>query len=402
MKAVLVFLIAILWVFKTVFVSLDLSIVTSLLPIVIAALVLFLLSLEKQFVYFLHTKDIFKILMLLNVILVYSFAVAVQNGYPLINSIETTLKWITIQSIFIFGAYIFFSGMFNKLYIFMFMLSVVIHLIFGAIAPIFGIGAEIKEGITRYSGLAGKINILANFALFFSVFFFVLFERSKSKMQLLLFLLAMAVVFITGTLKNVLVLFVLISFYIFINSKNKKLLIPVGLFILLPFMLSLVFYLPIGERLMEFQSTGVNLDVEHGEQVGNSLNWRILHWKFLWDDWYSNHFLFGTGLGQSQQLNGLKTVSGGTFDPHNDWLKLLVELGAVGFVALILILSNGIKEIKKFNVNNNHGTALYYSLVSCMLAMFAANVIYSLVFFYYFWLILGFLWCKYHLFEKGD
>ncbi|OZS41233.1 hypothetical protein, partial [Photobacterium sanguinicancri] len=82
---------------------------------------------------------------------------------------------------------------------------VFVHILAGIASPLLGFGTEV-EGVVRYAGLAGKINILANFALFFAVFSFVLYKAGRRNLYFVLFLLSTICVILTGTMKNVLIL----------------------------------------------------------------------------------------------------------------------------------------------------------------------------------------------------
>jgi len=385
-----------LWLVKTVMLSLDSVIVNSILPITIDFFVILLLLMSPKLLRGLIGSKLSLFLFFVNLFLLLSTLVALLNGFSVSNSAVIWLKWFTVQCLFLLGVVSSNLTRIRKLFPFIVLLSALVHLIAGVLAPYLGLGQEEIDGVIRYSGLAGKINILANFALFFAIYLYVIFDKNKSLTVLALFLFTVIAVFVTGTVKNALILLLIILYIVFLKSENKKILMPV----IVVFVLPLVFYIftetAISQRIEEFKDSGVNVEVAHGEEVGNSLNWRILHWKFLFDDWYGKYKLQGTGIGHYDKLNGLKTKGGVTFDPHNDWFKFLLELGIIGFLFFCAFMFLIHRELVVLSGVNLSANALLYAFYSCLIAMLAANVIYSLSFFYFFWIYFGFAWHEVH------
>jgi len=375
---------------KVVFVSFDNVVVNILLPLVLlgSGLVLFF---DSRFIKFLRFERFVLYFVIVDVLLFVSALIAYFYGFDILLSVEYYIKILTFESLFLLGAYTASvndkkSNIFFKLIVFL----AFVHILSGVLSPLLGLGTEV-DGVVRYAGLAGKINILANFALFFSVFFFVLYKESSNHKYLILFILSFLCILSTGTIKNVLVLVFIISFLWVKQSKYKSFSMVALVLIFLPAAFYLVVNSSIGERVDDFLEYGVNFNVEAGEKVGNSMNWRILHWKFLLIDWYENYFFFGVGIGQYSEVEGLKTTSGVTFDPHNDYIKFLIEYGIFLFLGFITFLVKVGKTLYRYSVNCVYSKALLFSYISALFAMLAGQLIFSLVFFYFFWPMFGFL-----------
>jgi len=98
-------------------------------------------------------------------------------------------------------------------------------------------------------------------------------------------------------------------------------------FIYLPLMtvglLSLVVFTSVGDHL-------VTESLAKKQYGMSSWQWRNLTWKVLFDGFLQKPVL-GWGLGSSMDL--LMLIRRDPHVPHNDYIRLLVELGAVGFTA---------------------------------------------------------------------
>ncbi|MGL6315411.1 O-antigen ligase family protein [Vibrio sp. WXL103] len=383
-------LVAFLWLIKTVLVSIESITVGIIIPVIIDVLIMLMVFGSKIFWDKLNKSGVIKNLILLNLILLFFVVIAYANQYSLFISIATYIRLLTCQCIFLFGCVSYSIVKARKWFIVIVAFSVLLHLFAGILGPFIYLGGEEIDGIMRYSGLAGKVNILANFALFFSVLFYVFYDSSKKSIYLFLFILSVSVVFVTGTVKNALIVVFIVSYLSLIKSNKKIFIIPLFLVVLVPVGFYVFQSTSISERVSEFVETGISVNIERGEKVGNSLNWRLLHWRILLSNWYTDHFWFGTGLGQYAELEALTTQSGITFDPHNDWLKVLLEVGVVGFLSFGYFIFRLFKFTARLSREDLLAKGLLYAYGASLLAMLSANVIYSLPIFYYFWALLGF------------
>ena len=128
---------------------------------------------------------------------------------------------------------------------------------------------------------------------------------------------------------------------------------------------------------------------------GSSIGWRFANWVNLIDLWKKKPWL-GYGLNTTSLINPWKTDQKIGFAPHNDFLRYLVETGAVGLLAFCgFILFSGIQMLKAaLRARPARGAPLLWILTGVFLAWqggsMGDNLISTTVFQFYFWAALGF------------
>ncbi|MDP8245122.1 MAG: O-antigen ligase family protein [Candidatus Hinthialibacter antarcticus] len=80
-------------------------------------------------------------------------------------------------------------------------------------------------------------------------------------------------------------------------------------------------------------------EIERTQRETGSHTWRLLNWRYLYREWKQQPIL-GYGLASSPMVNPNINVLGGGVghDPHNDYVRYLVETGAVGLVLWLAFL----------------------------------------------------------------
>jgi len=138
-------------------------------------------------------------------------------------------------------------------------------------------------------------------------------------------------IFCAGALLPFLTYFIVV-FFLTIGTVSK-LSLKVVRFVGLSFVLAITYLSGVWLRFIVSLTS-----LEEINPQSNSLDWRIWHWQRLLGDW-STHKFFGKGFGVSELL-----VDSTGYLPHNDYLRLLLDLGIVGFglissltLALILL-----------------------------------------------------------------
>ncbi|MBI1388001.1 MAG: hypothetical protein GC154_06095 [bacterium] len=83
-----------------------------------------------------------------------------------------------------------------------------------------------------------------------------------------------------------------------------------------------------------------NLDeIERTQRVTGSHTWRLLNWRYLIREWKKQP-VFGYGLASIPRVNpNINKQSGVGHDAHNDYVRYLVETGAVGLTLWLTMLA---------------------------------------------------------------
>ncbi|GAW32522.1 O-antigen ligase [Carboxydocella sp. JDF658] len=114
--------------------------------------------------------------------------------------------------------------------------------------------------------------------------------------------------------------------------------------------------------------------------------------KFIWVSMlqnYGQNYLFGQGLGKFYFLS--QQILPWAIDAHNDFLKLYIELGLLGIVFFVLLISYFLTRILKNYINckeNIYLITFILSFSSYILAL-ADNVINMLVIQWFVWSLIG-------------
>jgi hypothetical protein len=392
-----------LWFLRSMTISVDSPILRYGVPVALLSSIALFAIINRRTLPALFKTDAFRHYLFLLFTLVISVGVAYKNGLPIGSSISAMMRFLLMGGFLVLGFILTVYGKY-KIALAIITLSMFIHLAVGVIGYFFGLGDEI-HGVFRPTGLTGRVNILANLALFAVMFYGVrgVFENKHKPLLIGMMLLGLVMIFLSGTLKNVVALVGTIGFYTLLGSQRKLLTIFLLLILGLPTLYALTVYTPIGDRLTEAFIAGVDLDIEEGQKLESSLQWRILHWKLLIDDWLARYLYTGAGFGQVGNMNALKTSSGEGFVAHSDWIQFLVELGPILFIAFVYGHYKLLQPVYRAAKSGDaFALALFFAFISQCIAMLAGPVYFSVSFFYYFWILLGIYAAKDYLAKRKN
>lgn len=378
------------WLSRVLTISFDSNVLRLGVPVFMLSLLFIFLMINKRSLTIFLKTTFAKNYLALFLISLISSAIAFYNGMPVMSSLAELMKLLLMGGFFFLG---FILCLYNKKSVALGALTaaIFIHISCGIIGYFLGVGIIIDD-VLRPTGITGRVNILANIALFSCVFYGIrCFLESKNRWFLFyISFSSFVLILLSGTLKNLISLFGAYAVYVFLSSKNKIKSVFFFIIIALPCIYAVIFYTPIGDRLIETALAGVNVEVEEGEKLESSLQWRVLHWKLLLDDWFGRFFYQGSGIGQAVNMNALKISDGKGYSAHSDWLKYFVELGPILFS---LFIYYHYKLVKPLYDSSKEGAALesatFYSFIALVIAMLAGPVYFTVCFFYFFWLILG-------------
>jgi len=102
-------------------------------------------------------------------------------------------------------------------------------------------------------------------------------------------------------------------------------------------------------RYRVWEEMGIeNLDeIESTHRMTNSLTWRLLNWRFLYQEWAKSPWV-GFGLNSTSKINPMRNAQGVGHDPHNDYVRYLAETGALGlagFLARAIGIGAGLRRL---------------------------------------------------------
>jgi len=334
--------------------------------------------------------DNYKSFVIIFSIVFCSALIGIYNQFPITQSISLLLKFLLMGSFMFLGFVMVLYGK-RQMALVVFAIAIIIHLHAGIVGYFLDVGV-IKDDVFRPTGMTGRVSILANIALFSCIFYGVraILSNRNRVFSIYIALISFTTIIMCGTLKNLAALLGAVGVFAILSAKRKVLTIFIILFVSIPTMYVLVFYTPIGERIIEAFVAGVEIEVEEGEKLESSLQWRVLHWKLLLDDWYARFFWHGSGLGQEVNMNALKLTSGKGFSAHSDWIKFFIELGPILFCYFVYMHIKLVKPIYEQSKSREpFDTALFYTFVSMVIAMLAGPVYDTVSFFYCFWFLLG-------------
>jgi O-antigen ligase len=134
-------------------------------------------------------------------------------------------------------------------------------------------------------------------------------------------------------------------------------------------------------RLTEFAQPAPNRE--------NSFEWRVSAWGDVIDAW-QDHVLLGNGLGSTLA----ETIVVGNI-PHNEYVRLLAEIGLVGFLATIAIaiaVAVGIARRARTSIRPEAASLALAALSGTAVNALAANTMLYSASFYVTMLIVGGCW----------
>ncbi len=215
-----------------------------------------------------------------------------------------------------------------------------------------------------------------------------------SRMNLVFVVIIAAGMLAAGTLKNLLAVAALFTVLYLLGAKARLPLRLIGMAaataVLLP---ALLMSDRIGARLSEATDVLSYFGLGSGFHVDSSrpssLLWRVEHWAFLIRDWSHNFFWTGSGIGQSINMRGIRSIYGEGAAAHSDWVALIVEGGIV--IAPLWLAAISAAIYFSFRGLRKSTNRRLFVLVTAyfVLIMLTGNVLYTSSFLYCYWLLIG-------------
>ena len=246
-----------------------------------------------------------------------------------------------------------------------------------------------RIGFHRIYGTAVHSNHYALYLSFFLIFVLVLFLKER-KRKYVFYSLIIGIPFIATLSLNGLIM-LSISVFVIGMIKYKKFMI--ASFVILTIIILSVS--PLQQRLSKLMDINLKEEIRTGE-FSTSFSWRI-YWWGLYIKKIKEKPAFGYGLHTSELVNPQEDKSRIIWAPHNDFLRVLIELGIIGLLAYLYfyyVIGRWIwKSYKKIEDEKykNLTLGLFAIFIALIAGSFVGNFITSTIFQYYFWTALGLL-----------
>lgn len=264
------------------------------------------------------------------------------------------LEWFSIKGVMRYLAYVVFA-----IYIFKLNIKVTegyfkyISIILIALLPFTFFNIDQSggyQGIFRHSNHLGYIIVIV-------IYFFVAHRPYNLFLTTIVLALLTVMLFLTKTTGAILILFLLVLYNFFISTRVKlkyKLLFLFG-----PFLLLIPLVVFFSEKIIEQIDSLEYLKwdfIMHRVNIFNpggygSFIWRIVYWLKIYLTFIDESLttiLFGLGI--DSLTKGNMPYRFMYTDPHNDFLKIFVEFGAIGLTLFLSLLRNIFLILKK-NIN---------------------------------------------------
>ena len=253
-----------------------------------------------------------------------------------------------------------------------------------------GISASMDQG-PRIRGTLGHANGLATYLLLFMSLTWWKLSRAKKRWPWLLLMGLLAFFFVSA--KALFSLMMLAVFVFVLIAFRASLVNLIGGVFLFSLVIVLFLSTEFGQgRISSIANTPIlNPDIEISRAIllskrdYNSFNWRISQWSYLLGAWQNYPYL-GYGLGTSIRVSTNRLM------PHNDYVRALVEGGAVGFIAFLFFFGRQIvhlvqlrRWLPEWSAQRALCTVLLALLLSIPVGMITENIWSHTTFFVYWW-----------------
>ncbi len=236
---------------------------------------------------------------------------------------------------------------------------------------------------SRFEFIFDHSNHLAYVCVLLTLYFLVLFKSTKAKKYAFIALIGIVILFSKST-GGLLTYSILIIYNIFGRNMGgvfKKLVIIVPTVFLLIVLMSLSDRFIQQLAFLEYYNFSFILERVEGHQAGGvgSGLWRIIHWLSILANFFNEHIIkILFGLGFDTMTRGHYHYSFMITDPHNDFVKIFVEIGIIGFIIFLYLYRKFILYIPK----------TYYFLIVTLVPMMLGNIIVNFPYMFVFTIII--------------
>ena len=244
-------------------------------------------------------------------------------------------------------------------------------------APLMDKRAALQDGIKRVRGTFDQANGFSRYLLFIIIMGVALYPHLPKRWRLPMLggLMGLGVLMVLTYTRSSWVALV-VGLLVVGWLQAKKLLL-----VLIALCLGVALFVPsVVSRFSDLTADNGPSTALTGE--GNSLAWRVAYWTEIVNLAADNPV---TGIG----LRVTEEISGGNKQPHNDFVRAYVEMGAIGLMAYILLLTAlarvAARGVRDAHVGWQRGVAVGFAgcFVAFLLVSMVANVMSQAVVLWY-------------------
>ena len=251
------------------------------------------------------------------------------------------------------------------------------------------------EAGSRINGTFGHPNTFATFLFLFLALTY--WKQSHCQKRAPWLILLGVIAFFLVSTKALFGLVMLATFLVCLLTPRLNLLNLIGAIVLFAFIIGLFASTEFGqERLGSIAETPLlNPDIDIWRAIllsktdGNSFNWRLAQWHYLLGQWQQFPFL-GYGLGTS------KYISTNGLEPHNDYIRALLEGGIIGLITFLAFIgAQMVRLVQLFRAAPRGGAqrdlclTLLAVLIGLSVGMITDNIWAHTTLFFYWWTLLA-------------
>jgi O-antigen ligase len=310
-----------------------------------------------------------------------------------IKGLVALREWIRLASLFIIYALTYHISQeidYRRVVNYMFF-ALPVPLIVGLHQIITSTGLKVRD-VNRIGGTIAHPSTLSIFLVLFIGLTIWKMRFSKNKIFWVILTVFQIVILVnTFSVCGMITFTVMIGYLFFAVLKARS---RLALSVLAIATVAMFLLHPSGQkRIEEVMKTGNPRQViKTGRGSGDSsAAWRMLNWTLLIKEWKKDPVI-GFGLRMATDI-----VNPAKLDPHNDYLRFLVETGALGLsIFLIFIGAVGWNLWNLFRISRSSDPQFSFFVSTCqaiytawIVGSFSDNLMAATAFQYYFWAILG-------------
>ena len=222
----------------------------------------------------------------------------------------------------------------------------------------------------RYQNIFSHANHFS-YVLMICFYYVLKYKAFKPSIRPIIMFILIISLILASSSGAILTVLILLLYHYFSKSKRNFFKFAFSFLVLIVVILGISFTEKISSQIESLQYLNLDFIYEKAKvyEPGGygSLVWRLIYWMQILQSFLANNafvLFFGEGIDTLTKSNYLYSFM--YTDPHNDYLKVLVEFGILGLTLLFALLAKIYFIFKKFDI-----------LIMLMVPLFFANIIVS-------------------------